>query len=157
MLKLFFTLIRRFLSACCGYFEWHRIVHKNNLRNEWAVILVPYPIDMECTEYAVKYLEQFLTTNKYTKAIFLGDQKRLNKLFEKYKIDKQKYKILQFSKTKSNCLIDFYNANLNDSRLIIASLDVPRGRNGLDYLRTNVLTKEEIFVIGIYNIMNDKN
>ena len=153
MIRLLLILYKRLFCACLGYVHWHNLVHKYKLEDDCAVILIPSPVDEECTLYAVRYLKAFFEHNKFTHAIFLSDYQQLPEMMKQYEVKEKECRIISFNKKKCEHLIDFHNANLNDSRLIIASLNIPSGRNGLDYLRTNVLTKEEIFLMGIYNIM----
>lgn len=153
MPNLFFVLYRRLFKAFSGYILWHNIVHQNRISGDCAVVLLPSPDDEECARYSIKYLKAFLKYNPtYKEVVFLSAYHQLDDLIKEYQMKDYIRTVIPLSKKKVDQLINFYNANLNDKRLIVASLDMPKGRNGLDYLHTNMLSKEEIFLIGLYNI-----
>lgn len=151
MQNLFLFLCKRLFVAFQGYILWHNIVHKNKLPGDCAVILVPDPVDEECALYAVKYLTTFFRCSGFNSAIFLSDYPQLNNLIDDYQVRKNVTKVIPLKKKKLDQIIAFKTANLDDIRLIIASLDIPYSRNGLNFLRSGALSKEEAFLIGIYN------
>lgn len=142
----------RLCHAFMGYIHWHVILQRYKISTECAVILIPSPADEECTEYAVKYVKEFLRCNRYKSVAFVSSYPNLSHLIKKFQVESVVRSTIFLSDRKISQLLDFYNANLNDERLIVASLCVPCGRNALNYMNTGVLSKEEIFVIGIYNI-----
>lgn len=152
MLNLNRLLYRRLFSAFKGYVIWHSIVHGSKLPDNRAVILIPDPVDEKCARYSVKHLKAFLACNYFQDAIFLSNYPKLEQFIRKYRVEKLVAQIIPLNKKKLDHVIDFYNANLNDSRIVIAALDVPFGRDGSHYLRTGVLSKEELFLISIYNV-----
>ncbi len=150
---LFSLLLFRLFSAFKGYIVWHNVIHRYKVLSDCAVILIPSPTNEEYALYSVKYLKAFLKCNcRFQRVIFLSNYPKLAELLEEYQAEECVLASVLLSEKKITHLLDFYTANLNDERLIIAALDVPYGRMGLNYLHTKVLSKEEIFLIGIYSV-----
>lgn len=146
------ALYIRLLHAFQGYILWHNIIHLHKVSGDCAVILVPPSEQDEYARYAVKHLNAFFRHNYFKSAIFLFDRSELGAMLTEYGVNEKVQDVIYLSERKIKQLLAFCNANLNDGRLIIASLDIPYGRNMLDYLKTGVLSKEEIFLIGVYNV-----
>lgn len=150
-------LCTRLFSAFKGYVLWHSIIYQYKIPADCAVILIPFPTDEECILYSVKYLEAFLRCNIcFKKVAFLSGNTQLKELIEKYRVRRYVQTTIFLSEQKINQLIDFYNANANDKRFIIASLRIPFGRNAYNYTNISVLSKEDVFTVGLYNILEDR-
>lgn len=152
MLDLSMLLYRRLFSATKGYILWHNIVCRNQLPNDCAVIMIPSPTDEECAAYSVKHLKELFRSTQFNCAVFLSNYMGLNELICRFQMRKEIKQVITLSDKQLEQILDFFNANLGDPRFIVASLNIPHGRNGLDYLRSGLLSKEEIFLSGIYNV-----
>lgn len=148
------ALYVQLFRALRGYLLWHNIVH-HHISGNCAVILVPPSEDNTYARYAVKHLDAFFRYNYFKNVIFLSAGYQLDEMFREYGMDKRVQEMINLSPKKIDNLLAFCNANLDDGRLIIASLDVPYGRNMMDYLKTGVLSKEEIFLVGVYNVSDE--
>ena len=150
MFKLRFLLFRNFIGALNGYIFWHRLTRHYTLK-ECAVILIPSP-NKEYTFFSVKYLREMLLNNHFKKALILSNDKTVTSLYDQFNCKNLILDTLILSRKKVRELLDFYNANMYDTRFIVASLEEPAGRNALDYLNLKCISKEDLFAIAVYNI-----
>lgn len=143
-------LVKLFCSAR-GYVFWHRCVHKYDAEQNRAFILVPSKTEQDMVDCAIKFLPAFLKKNGFRSAVFLLPKS--NQIHaEKIGSVKEVSNLVMITEKQEKRLIDFYNANLNDVRFIVASFTVPEGRNFLKYLQTGQVTPEELFRMGIYGL-----
>lgn len=132
---------------------WHSIIHGNKIPSDCAVILIPSSTDELSPLYSVKYLKAFLQYNEQFKTVFfLTDYLKLNNLVTEFQAEEKVEGIILLNEREITQLISFYDMDPNDVRFIIASLDIPCGRNARDYIKIHILSEEEIFLIGLYNV-----
>lgn len=136
------------IAAYRGWWCWHRVICAKDVDNT-AIILFPSN-DMEINYLGLLYLDQMLDLRKFDNAIILTDNeiiKKSSNLFSNRILN-----VLDVSRRNIDDLIQFYCLYEFDKRFIVASIDDPHGRNGSRMLGKKGITKEEIFVIGIYKL-----
>lgn len=148
------NLFVRLFSALKGCMLWRSIVHQHKIPADCAMILLPSPTDKACALFSVKHLEAFLQCNThFKKAAFLSGNMKLDELIERYQVRQYVKAVVILSEQEINQLVDFYNTNENDGQFIVASLSVPFGRNAYAYTNIRSLSEEDVFTVGLYNIL----
>ncbi len=137
----------RKLQCYYGLFLWHYLVKKNPEIKNTAVILIPTVNDID-SYYALLYADQYVKNKRRDNAVILTHDSRINKVIGDFS-DKI-IKVIPFSRKKSEALMQYATLYDFDERLIIASLNEPKGRNGTSPVGVKGITEEEIFAVGVY-------
>lgn len=141
-------LYKNLISAYRGWWQWHKIVKKKDVKNT-AVILLP-SCERETNLLALLYLDAMLEKRSFQNAIILTHDPVVKKCAPLF--SQRILRVISFSRKKAEHLMQFYCLYEFDKRFIVASLDEPNGRNGSALIGKRGTTKEEIFVIGIYRV-----
>ena len=117
--------------------------------NRTAVILIPDG-DRECSFFALAYLNRLLEQRGWENAILLSTDTLIPKCADYFSNRILAVKILR--PEQENDLLQLACLYRFDDRFICASVDCPEGRNGSALIGKKGLTKEEIFVVGVYGL-----
>lgn len=142
--------LKKSLFQCkCGYFVWHQLIRKHPEIQNTAVVLMPSCDDL-CNYYAMLYINQFLEVTNRENAVILTYDKQVIENADKFSANI--IAVIPFSRKKAELLMKYTSLYEFDSRLVVASLDEPTGRNGKNLVGIKGLTEEEIFAIGVYRL-----
>ena len=141
-------LYKNLFASYRGWWQWHKIVKRKGVGNT-AVILLP-TCDREINRLGLLYLDDMLTSRKYTNAVVLTHDPAVLKCAALF--SRNILATISFSRKKAEDLMQFYCLYEFDKRFIVASLDEPNGRNGSVLIGKRGTTQEEIFVIGVYRV-----
>ena len=135
-------------AAYRGWWEWHKLNRKKGVHNA-MIILLP-SCDREINYLSLLYLDQMLDNRKRKNAVILTRDPVVVKCAPLFST--RVLYVIPFSDEKVNNLLHYYSLFEFDKRLIVASIDKPYGRNGNVLIGKRGTTKEEVFVIGVYQI-----
>lgn len=145
-----FNLIRKVILSIYGHIVWHKLIKQYTSIQNTAVILLPdYNEDLD-NYFAILYLNQFLDKEKKDNAVIITCDKRIKDTATNFSAKIAEIIILK--SRKINALIQYALLYEFDSRLIIASLDIPSGRYGSRLIGLNNMSREEIFAVGVYKL-----
>lgn len=146
--KVRLQLYRNLLRAYHGWWCWFWVCRTRGFGNT-AVILLPGD-DQEISYLSLLYLDQMLDKRKHDNAIILTHDPVVIKVAGLF--SKRILRVKYFSRKKAEALMQFYCLYDFNPKFICASLDEPHGRNGSALIGERGTTKEEVFVIGLYNL-----
>lgn len=144
---------RKFLEVFRGWFFWHNIVKKYNLKKvnrKTAVILFPLCED-DASFYALLYLDRMLSLRGLDKAIIITTHDYIENAAKLMSHNIMAAEIVNREKIVQ--LMQYYNLMAFDPRFFAISLNEPSGRNGRDLIGVCDITTEEMVAIGIYRII----
>lgn len=139
-------LYRNLLRAYHGWWCWFWVCKTKGFGNT-AVVLIPGD-DEEISYLSLLYLDQMLIKRRYDNAIILSNDPVVIKSAKLF--SKRILRAKSFNKKKVEALLQFYCLYEFNKKFICASLDKPYGRNGSVLIDKKGITKEEVFVIGVY-------
>ncbi len=143
-------LLKKNINKCYyGAYIWHSLLKKHPEIASTAVILLP-DSDNDCNYYAMLYINEFLNSQNFNNAVILTTDKRIKEVYGLF--SDRIISVIPFSDKKTKYLMQYYTLYEFDRRLIVASLDKPYGRNGSSLVGLKGLTKEEVFVMGVYRL-----
>lgn len=142
-------LYKNLFKAYQGWWRWHKICKKYRLGNT-AVILMPSE-DRDNNFHALLYLDELLKRRGWEDAVVLSCDEVSVKSAEY--LAKNLKKAAYISRKHAEQIMQYYCLYEFDSRLIVASLDEPSGRNASSLIGKKGVTVEELVAIGIYKII----
>ena len=146
IVKFFCKLIQGFY----GKMIWHQIIKKNKKYiGNTSIILMPACVDKD-NYFAMLYLNQLIEKYSYNNAVVITQDKRVQKNIQNF--SQYVSKVIFCSSMKINAIIQYYLMGKFDERLIVASMNIPLGRNGNRLIGLKGLTEEKVFAIGVYNL-----
>lgn len=134
-------------NAFSGREDYLEIKKKYKIGNEDFIILMPSE-DMEVNLYVLLYLSQFKERHSDSKIFILTDQRMVLKLHQVTESNHLS-EIIEIPNNQMQNLIDLYTLYQFTDKLIIASLDLPKGRTIKNLVGKKNITKEEIVSIAI--------
>ena len=141
-------LYRNLWNSYRGWWQWHRLCKKYRIRDT-AVVLMPSQ-NRNYNFNALLYLNQMLDVRGFRNALVLtlddGAAKAAGLFSDRISA------VVPFSRKQAEHLMQYYSLFEFDSRLVIASLEEPNGRNGLAVIGKRGTTLQEIFVLGVYKV-----
>lgn len=146
--KIEHQLFKKIVSCYRGWWYWH-LFRRTWKINNTAVILIP-DRDREIVFFALAYLDQLLDQRGWKNAVLLSTDTWIVKCAPHFSS-----KILaarQISPEQEDDLLQFMCLYRFDDHFICASIDLPEGRNGSVLIGKKGVTKEEIFVVGVYGL-----
>jgi len=135
-------------KAYYGWWNWVCICRTKGFGNT-AVVLIPGD-DREICYYSLLYLDQMLDKRSFDNAIILTRDPAVMTVASIF--SKRILKVIHFGRKRAEALMQFYCLYEFNKKFICASIDEPTGRNGTILVGKKGTTKEEIFVIGVYQI-----
>lgn len=144
-------MLFRKLAVCYqGWWQWHRITRRKSVDPYTAVILMPSENkqDHYC---ALLYLNDMLPARGFRGAVILTFDESVRKAAPLFS-DRIK-EVIHFSRAQAERLMQYTCLYNFDNRLVIASLQEPRGRNGEALVGKRGISREEVFAAGVYRII----
>lgn len=142
-------VLKNIIKAYKGRKIWIKLLKSYGLTDKHYVVLMP-SLNRDYNYYALLYLDKFLEKENAEGALILTydeNVKKCARMFSGKIID-----VADFSREKAELLMKFYCLYQFTYRLIIASLEEPEGRDGLNLVGKKGITIEEIIAVGLYGL-----
>lgn len=140
--------LKRCASCYRGWWQWYRLCKETGADSYTALILIPS--DLVIAHYALLYLERFLTVHSYKNAVVVSTDMRILQRTKEF--SGRILSVRRISERQESDLIQFMCLYKADKRLICASLDIPKGRNGSRLVGKKGVSMEEVFAVGVYGL-----
>lgn len=145
--NIFNLLICNLKKAFMGRQLWIKLVKRYNIISDDYIVLMP-SLNRDYNYYSLLYMNQFLQNKKYNKVIILTFD---NRVIKSYKLFSDKITLaLNVSQKNLDLILKYYCLYKFTDKLIIISLDKPKGRNDYNLVGKNGITTEELISIGVY-------
>lgn len=135
------------IQAYYGLFNWHMLIKKHPEIKNTLVLLLPSCDDVN-NYFSLLYINQGIKKMGKDNAVVLTYDNRVVKQAKKF--SGKIIKVIRFSKTKANSLMQYACVYNFDDRLVIGSLDEPSIRKGSNLIGLKGVSAEEVFAVGIY-------
>lgn len=145
-------LQKRFFLSIYGLWWFGCFKHKHRISSDTTVIICPNN-NGRCTEFAVKYLADFLQKTHNRNAIFIVEQKHNYQIIPGKNIKK----VVYVSEKTMTALIQLYSLFCFYWNMVVASIYHPDVRAGERMTCAGKSTEEEIFFHGIYNLEGEES
>lgn len=134
--------------------SYRALCHWKRLRRSWgknttAIVLIPCG-DHEISFYALAHLKQMLSCRQLQNAIILSNDMLVLKICKTY--SRSVADSISITNEEMEDYLHLYNLYRFDDSFIVASLELPHGRNGTSLIGVKGITKEEVFCIGVYGL-----
>ena len=134
--------------------SYRALCHWKRLRRSWgknttAIVLIPCG-DHEISFYALAHLKQMLSSRQLQNALILSNDMLALKICNMY--SETVADSIRITNEEMDNYLHLYNLYRFDDSFIVASLELPYGRNGTSLIGVKGITKEEVFCIGVYGL-----
>lgn len=132
-----------------GWWQWHKIVRRRKIEPQTVILLLPTCGTSE-NYYAMLYLDKFLESQSFNRAIILTRDTGVVKAAHLF--SNNIAEIIEVSEKKIDALLQFACLYYFDERLFIASLNKPDGRYADRLIGVNGISYGEVFSLGVYKL-----
>lgn len=134
--------------ASLGRSLWISFIENYKLGDRDFVLLMP-SANRDYNYYSLLYINQFIQEKKADKVYILTFDEKVKK---SYHLFSDKTEVVHFSREDARKLMKFYSLYMFTDKLIIASLDEPEGRTGIQLIGKKGITLEEIIAVGVFGL-----
>lgn len=136
------------IQSIRGWILWHSICKKYK-QKDYLVVCIPN-IQSEYSKFAFLYLDDLLRARGYEKAIIITEQSEKVKEFKNFSM--RILDVIFYTQEELQNIQKFYALCNLDGRFVLATLNVPYGKN-IDNIKTiEGFSYEEAFAYGVYRI-----